>query len=262
MNAVESDSRALPVLLTIAPSHYCEKARWALERFGVPYREETHMPLFHRFAHKKHGAGNTTPALVTGDGVFDDSTKILHYLDARAPAGRELYPRDPALRREVDELEEHFDEKLGPHTRRLAYFHLMPDAKMTLEAMVWKVPPSEERWGRRLFPLLRALMRKAMQIDAPGAARSRERIEKVFGEVAERLRDGRRYLVGDRFTAADLTFAALSAPGLLPSGYGAPLPSMEALKPELQAEIAHFREHPAGAFALRMYAEERRRGAP
>ena len=29
-----------PRLITIPISHYCEKARWALERAEIPYREE------------------------------------------------------------------------------------------------------------------------------------------------------------------------------------------------------------------------------
>ena len=35
------------LLITIPPSHYCEKARWALDYARIPYREERHPPLFH-----------------------------------------------------------------------------------------------------------------------------------------------------------------------------------------------------------------------
>ena len=38
--------------------------------------------------------------------------------------------------------------------------------------------------------------------------------------MAEMLADGRPFLLGDRFTAADLTFAALAAPVVLPPRYG------------------------------------------
>jgi glutathione S-transferase len=34
-------------LLTIPISHYCEKARWGLERLGLAYREEAHIQGFH-----------------------------------------------------------------------------------------------------------------------------------------------------------------------------------------------------------------------
>ena len=32
-------------LITIGPSHYCEKARWALDFFGVIFSEEPHRPV-------------------------------------------------------------------------------------------------------------------------------------------------------------------------------------------------------------------------
>jgi glutathione S-transferase len=85
----------------------------------------------------------------------------------------------------------------------------------------------------------------------------------VFDAVAARLADGRRFLVGDRFSAADLTFAALAAPIVLPAGYGSPLPPLSALPAAMVCEVERLRAHPAGGFATRMYAEERHvRGTP
>ena len=34
-------------LITIPISHFCEKARWALELAGLPYREEPHLQVIH-----------------------------------------------------------------------------------------------------------------------------------------------------------------------------------------------------------------------
>lgn len=34
-------------LITIRGSHYCEKARWALDRCHVPYTEKAYMPMMH-----------------------------------------------------------------------------------------------------------------------------------------------------------------------------------------------------------------------
>ena len=39
-------------LITIGASHYCEKARWAVERAGLPFREEFHPPVFHLFVNE------------------------------------------------------------------------------------------------------------------------------------------------------------------------------------------------------------------
>jgi glutathione S-transferase len=83
----------------------------------------------------------------------------------------------------------------------------------------------------------------------------------VFDDIAKRASEGRRYLLGDRFTAADLTFAALAAPMLSPPRYGPPLPPPEAMPQRLAREVERLRAHPAGAFANRLYNEERGRWA-
>ena len=83
----------------------------------------------------------------------------------------------------------------------------------------------------------------------------------MFGEVESRLARGRGYLVGDRFTAADLTFAALAAPVLLPPEYGWPLPSIDDGPIELLELRDRLRSRPAGTFALRLYKHERHRSA-
>jgi glutathione S-transferase len=83
-------------------------------------------------------------------------------------------------------------------------------------------------------------------------------VRAVFGAVAERLGDGRPYLCGERFTAADLTFAALAAPMLMPTGYGVPLPQPDELPSDTAAVVRELRRHPAGEHALAMYERERR----
>ena len=57
--------------ITIPLSHYCEKARWGLDRVALPYREEPHAPLLNRLS------GGTVPILVHGSDRFIDSTDIL-----------------------------------------------------------------------------------------------------------------------------------------------------------------------------------------
>ena len=43
-----TDTSAKPaILLTFPSSHYCEKARWALDYAGANYVEEPHFPAFH-----------------------------------------------------------------------------------------------------------------------------------------------------------------------------------------------------------------------
>ena len=58
-----------------------------------------------------------------------------------------------------------------------------------------------------------------------------------FDAIAARLADGRPYLTGDRFTAADLTFACLAAAVVLPPEYGVALPQPEALPGPVRDDI-------------------------
>lgn len=67
-------------LLTIPISHFCKKARRALDRAGVGYVEERHVQGIHRIAARRAGGGTTVPVLVTEDGVFAESEVILRYV--------------------------------------------------------------------------------------------------------------------------------------------------------------------------------------
>ncbi len=119
------------------------------------------------------------------------------------------------------------------------------------------VPAWQRRAGRVARPLVVELLRRGLRIDAAGAARSRRAIDDLFADVAARLADGRRYLCGERFTAADLTFAALAAPVLAPPAYARYLPSERHLPPAFVALVDELRATPAGAFALRIYDDHR-----
>jgi glutathione S-transferase len=55
-----------------------------------------------------------------------------------------------------------------------------------------------------------------------------------------------------------MTFAALSAPVILPPQYGVALPQPDVLQPSTAALVKRAREHPAGRFALALFAEHRR----
>lgn len=244
-------------LITIGPSHYCEKARWALQRAAIPHVEEAHPPPFHAVHTLRLGGKRTVPVLVDGDVVLTDSTDILRHIQAHADATWRPYPTEEGLRADVEALEDRFDEVLGPHARRLAYFHLLPHREMVVDAMRHRAPGWEAAMFSAGFLGIRAMMRRSMRIDETGAERSAARLAEVFDEVDARLADGRPYLAGDRFTAADLTLASLAAPLVLPDGYGAPLPTLDALPPDGQRMVEEWRARPTGALVLRLYTDER-----
>jgi glutathione S-transferase len=251
---------ASAVLITMPHSHYAEKARWALDRLSIPYREELHVPLLHRLATTRRGGGSV-PVFVQGGERFVDSTDILHHADARC-GGDRLYPRDPALARAVEALEERFDQGLGPHTRRWAYFQLLPHRSLIFPLMAHGVPRAESRLLAVGLPIVTWAIRKGLRVTPDGAQRSIGRVHELFAEVDDLLADGRPYLVDNRFTAADLTFAALATPVLLPERGIAAYPTVDQLPARMRDLVERLRDTRAGRFALRMYARERWRASP
>ncbi len=248
-----------PVLLTLPFSHFCEKARWALDRAGVDYVEEGHAPGLHRRAvlRVKPGRRSAVPVLVADDGVVADSTDILAWADARASAERALYPREPELRAEVLALEERFDEGLGPDLRRVLYFHLLPRPALVFALADQRTPVWERLVVRAAFPFLASKMRRFMRIDEATVAASLGRVRAVLDEMDGRLSDGRRFLVGARFTAADLTLAALMSPALMPPEHPIRYPRPEAFAQGPQALLRELQGRPTADHARRMYRDHR-----
>lgn len=74
-----------------------------------------------------------------------------------------------------------------------------------------------------------------------------------------RLAAGAPYLADDQLTLSDLAFAVAAAPVVLPPAYGGPIPSYDLMPAPVQAAVNEMRCHPAGAFALRIYQEQRNR---
>jgi glutathione S-transferase len=246
------------VLITIPISHYCEKARWALDRAGVAYREQAHLQLIHWVAVRRAGGGRTAPVLVCGDRVLADSADIVDEADAKAPPGQRLYPDDPGAAAEVRELERDFDANLGLDGRRWMYNEMRGRRDLAIAYGCTGVPGWERRALALTYPAVIRVIDRYLDITPATAAQSVAQVRMTFDAVAKRLSDGRPYLCGDRFTAADLTFSALAASVLMPPEYGVPLPQPEELPEGMAAVVREFRAHPAGAHALAMFRDERR----
>jgi glutathione S-transferase len=241
-------------LISFKVSHYCEKVRWAMDRLNVPYGEEFQMPPLHRLRTMRLG-GSSVPMLVRDGQVLKDSAEILAYLDRLASPNSKLYPTEFA--REIRDLEAMFDTKLGTAARQWAYFYILPDRSLMQKLWCAGVPS----WQSWLFPVMfsytQSLVNRGYQISAENAKTAYGQIQEIFADVSDRLSDGRKYLVGDRFSAADLTFACLAAPLVAPPEYGGILPDSSQLPKEMVSQMQVLKETIAGQYALRLYLEER-----
>jgi len=245
-------------LLTIPISHYCEKARWALERAGLEYREERHIQGVNRVVSRRAGGAGTLPVLIAPEGVFSESEDILRYADQALDEERWLFPADPDLLTEVLDLSREFDRDLGPEGRRLVYAWMLPEKEAMFSFNNEGVPAWEARAISLLWPLAKRWGQRELEIHEQTVAEDEPRVRSAFDMVAERLEDGRPFLCGERFTAADLTFACLAAPVTVPPEYGTRLPQPDELPEPVAGAVRSFREHPAGRFALELFRTRRR----
>lgn len=242
-------------LITIPVSHFCEKARWALDLACIPFTEDAHVPIFHRPHVKRAGGRSSTPLLVTPDGPLTESSEIVRWCNR----SRDGSPSPLAESDDAWAMVTRLDREFGPDVRRTAYDALLPHSALAREFLGGTAPAWENRLLTLGFPLLRAAMRKGLAINPPRVARSEARIEQLLSEVDALLADGRTTLLGGAFSVADLTVAALGAPLVFPDEYGGPMPPIDRLPDALRVRVLERRSRPSGQLILNHYRNFRRR---
>ena len=210
-------SDALPTLWQIDVSHYSEKVRWALAWKGVEHERRSPPPGAHMLVALwlTRGRQYTFPVLSLDGRRIGDSTAIVAALEERYP-DPPLYPADPAERRRALELEDFFDEELGPQIRLLAWHEFGRD-RDAFEALMRETAPGPlAKASRVTAAYARTYTGLRFGVRDPEAAeRARTKILAALDRLEAELGDG-EYLVGDRFSVADLTVASLFYPLALP----------------------------------------------
>lgn len=241
-----------PTLLQFRASHFNEKARWALDWKGIPHVRQTLLPGAHLPRVLWMTGQQQVPVLVTDGETISDSTRIIAALETRWPTPP-LYPSDPAARRRALELEDWFDEQLGPAIRRAIFHEVLDDADFMTHAFAGEEGPVTQWLYRTSQPVLRIMMRAAMNVTPEGAERSRAKVREALDRIETELQPS-GYLVGDAFTVADLTAAALLSPAVTPPEfpYSMPVPPPGAAR--YRAELA---AQPAYRWVEEMYRRHR-----
>lgn len=214
-----------PTLWQIPISHYSEKVRWALAWKGVEHRRLSPVPGSHMVIALwlTRGAHYTFPVLSINGRRIGDSTAIIAALEERFPEPP-LYPTGITQRRRALALEDFYDEELGPAIRQLVWYELSNDRQSFASVLERTSPPPLARFSAaavgygRAFTGLRFKAR-----DAELADRSRAKVLAALDRLEAELESAEGdYLLGESFTVADLTAAALFYP--LAGPEGAPLP--------------------------------------
>jgi glutathione S-transferase len=248
---MSASPEGLPELFQFSFSHYNEKARWALDYKRVPHTRRTLLPGPHMATMLALTGRNTkTPALRTDERVISGSAQIIEWLERQHPEPP-LYPKNDKERHEALRLQTWFDGEIGVRVRRAIFWDVLPDGAYLAGFMSEGFPPMARRLYRVGFPALRVVMKADMKITDAGAAEGRDRTKEALDFVAK----AGGYLVGNKFSVADLTAAALLSVTVFPPEFPATPP--EPVSPGFGKWLDRWKRHPGTKWVLDMYRKHR-----
>lgn len=193
------------VLTALPYSPWSEKARWALDHHRMEYREEEHVPLLGdiklRIRLRKPTGRVTVPVLYDGHAWLTDSFDIARYADGLG-SGPRLFPPDKLA--EVTAWNQRSEAAMAAGR---AFFMLASanDPELALAALPPGVPSA-------LKPLLLPVAKKGLQLFIAkyrmreGESSHKNVFTREFDGLSKAL-SGRRYLLGDTFSYADIVMA-------------------------------------------------------
>lgn len=202
----------MTTLYTFGPSHYCEKARWALDLAGPDYREVRWAPGPHLLAARRMAPKTSVPILRCADGVIQGSDRIIDWLEGtqQVPWSASATPLEAE---QILRIEQRADEGIGVAIRRLIYAMTLPNeggrnARRLFDGVIWWQRPL----ARLMWPATRQAIIKGLHAGAEDVTPARVSVEEELDHFDTLLGDQRRFLVGERFTRADIALASLLSP--------------------------------------------------
>jgi glutathione S-transferase len=203
------------VLYQFAFSHFNEKARWGLDWKGLHSKRCNLLPGFHTRRTRSLSGATQTPILVVDGEAIAGSTSILRHLEEFCPAP-ELFPTNDPEREEVDRWIAWLDDEVGPAIRLGLFDEILRDPEYAVDIFATAQPGWKRLGYSIVFPKIIQVLRSRMTITAEAAVEANETTAKALERIASAV-GSTGYLVGDRFTAADLTAASLLFPLSFPS---------------------------------------------
>ena len=206
-------------------SHFCEKVRWALDYKSIPWQACNLLPGPHAKTAKSLAVTHPSlPILRHNQRIIQGSGAILDYLEHVQP-NPSLSPSDTRQASAAGEWERYFDREIGETLRCYAYHYLLADTATVRPLLMHGTPAGPTRWFYPLiFPRVAKMMRDMMNINHQSAEAAKQRLLAALQKLEQGL-DDKAFLVGNQFTRADLTAAALLAPLCRAPGYGLPWPA-------------------------------------
>ena len=247
-----------PKLYVFAISHYCEKARWALDYLQVDYQLLHLSPISHFKKAKQLGVTSSSlPILDTGEKVIQGSSDIIDWAETQSKAkGLSCTLIPDSLDSEYIAMEQRLDEKLGVHVRRWYY----SEALVEHPAMVRSIFTKDLGLVQKVllsvaWPKVRQMMIKLMDLGFDRGRESQVIVETEVDWLDNLLSDGRPFLAGDKFSRIDLTAASLLGPVIGEKDLEAV--QLVVLPPRLAKVVAQWAGRPSVNLVKKLYHEFR-----
>jgi len=256
-----SYAKAAPTLVSNTAGISSEIARWVLDRNAILYKNELHAPWIIQKKIKRiignEEEGNS-PVLEMTDALIYSADSIVRFWEQRCTPENRLLPTDPTERDAVLDLHHLFTgEFFQSKVTKYMLANMLASKKSAIAVFTEGVSNGEKVRYKLGFPIFKARLTKEFELSTNSADDNLNQIKKVFDQVTELLSDNRKFLVGDQFTLADLSFAAAAAPMILPVEFGGSLPEINEISDSYRAAVIALRETSAGQFVFRMYLENR-----
>lgn len=241
-------------LFVFGISHFCEKARWALDWHSVDYHEINWPPGPHLLLAKRLGAPRSSvPILRAGEQLVQGSDNIIDWADALVPDTANTLSAP-----EARALEQRADNGLGIHIRRLTYAEcLKTHPHVVKPALFHNLSALHLMLANMMWPITRRAMVRGYRLGEGAADESRARVETELDWLDDVIADGRPFLAGDKFTRADIAVASLLSPFARPDAM--PLYQRMEFPPNLAADLARWQSRPTLQWVANIYTHHRKR---
>jgi glutathione S-transferase len=241
------------ILYQFAFSHFNEKVRWALDWKGLDADRQSLLPGLHERTLKKLTGSSETPVLVVGGEAIKGSTLILHRLEILKPSPP-LFPAETTARAEIDRWIDWLDAEVGPAIRLGLFDEIFKDPRYSAELFSTGYSGLKRLAYTIVLPRMLPVLRSRMAINAATASTANELTTKALDRIVAATK-ATGFLVGDRFTAADLTAASL----LFPLSFPTELPFSLPTRPSTAVSnwTARWRDHPAIAWVEEIFRKHR-----
>ncbi len=239
---------------------YDEIARWVLDFNDILYKDEPHAPILSApIINKLTGEQgiNNNPVLIKTDALIYSADSIAKYFDQRSLPEKRLIPSDAQKKKEVLDLYNLFTGDYEYATSRYVYSLMIPNKSFATSVITKRIPWNEKLACKLRYTSLSGTLQNELNLAESTPAERLAYIKTIFKQVDDLLSDRRRYLTGDRLTLADIAFASVSAPLIVPYEFGGVVPDINDTPDELRNAITELRTTIAGQFVLRLYYEDR-----